>query len=336
MPKLMVDYNIERCPKIAATHIGQQLEITQQALHKMAKKLGISLPKIGNKSFLTHNVAKQLLKISFNKQKIAFQIVKGGTGKTTALHNIACCASAYGARVLAIDLDPQGNLTDSFNYNPSESPVLIDIITKNSDLEGAIINVEDGIDLLPSRIENVVLDNTLALEAKPLNRLFYKILHPIEDNYDFIFIDCPPTMGHSVTAATLYAGMVLTPLNPDRYSAKGLEILKESISQMNKEFDTDVDYRVFLNRFSGNTILSDKAIQTTISEETESGKALSIAVRHSQEIPNTVDQGLNLFSGLKKSTAREDFDTLTRELLGIDLLAEKEAKARHQAPLELA
>ncbi len=330
----MFNYS-DHCPKIAATDIGQQLDVTQQAIHKMTRKYGIVLPKITNRSFFTHDLSKKILKIPFVKQKIAFQIVKGGTGKTTAIHNIACCASAYGARILAIDIDPQGNLTDSFGYNPSESPVLIDIITKNASLQDSIVTVEPGIDLLPSRIENVVLDNTLALEAKPLNRLFSKILSSVESQYDFIFIDCPPTMGHSVTAATLYTGMVLTPLNPDRYSAKGLEILKDSIRQMNKEFDTHVDYRVFLNKFSGNTILSDKAIQTTISEETASGKALSVAVRNSQDIPNAIDKGLNLFSGLKKSTAREDFEALTRELLGIKLLSQRETKSRQQSSLEL-
>jgi chromosome partitioning protein len=75
---------------------------------------------------------------------------------------------------------------------------------------------------------------------------------------------------------------------------------------------------VFLNKYSGNTILSDKAIQTTIAAETELGNALNTAIRQTQEIPNLTDMDMNVFSTLKKSTARDDFDILTRELLNIN------------------
>lgn len=327
---------IERQPKIAATYIAEQLGITIQALHKIAKKEGITLPKIGNKSYLTHGISRKCFSLSFKPQKIAFQIVKGGTGKTTAIHNIGCCASLYGARILAIDIDPQGNLTDSFGYSPGDTPVLIDILSKNASIHEAIVTVEEGIDLLPSRIENVVLDNKIAVEGKALHTLFEKAIGTIENDYDFIFIDCPPTMGHSVSAAALYTGMVVTPLNADKYSSKGLDILKDGLESLQTEFKRTIDYKVFLNRFSGNTILSDKAIQTTIAEENEVGKALSIAVRQSQEIPNNIDLGFNLFSTLKKSTARDDFDELTRELLKINIQEDRLTKAKQQTTMELA
>ena len=140
----------------------------------------------------------------------------------------------------------------------------------------------------------------------------------VEKNYDFIFIDCPPMMGHAVTAASLYADIILVPLNPDKFSAKGLKILKNEIKNINNQYETNIKYRVFLNKYSGNTILSDKAIQTTIASETELGNALTTAIRQTQEIPNATDMDMNMFSTLKKSTARDDFDILTRELLNIN------------------
>lgn len=317
-------------PKMAIGHAASLLEISTQAVHKYLKKNNIILPRIGNKSYICNKTASSIFHLNFKKKKIAFHIVKGGTGKTTAIHNITCCASTYGARILVIDLDPQGNLTDTFNFNAEHTPVMIDIISGQATVADAVVNVSPGIDLIPSRIENVVLDNKLAIERKPLHTLFKQLLKSIESNYDFIFIDCPPTMGHSVTAASLYAGLILTPLNPDKYSAKGLQILKEEIVSINEEFGTELDYKVFLNKFSGNTILSDKAISTTISEETANGKALSTAVRQSQEIPNAVDDEINLFSHLKKSTARDDFDLLTRELLDINALEQKIARLKQQ------
>lgn len=235
--------------------------------------------------------------------------------------------SLYGAKILAIDLDPQGNLTDSFNVDADQLPVLIDIIEKQASVQDCIINVEDGIDLIPSRIENVTLDSKLAITRAPLHNVLSNILSTIEDNYDFIFVDCPPMIGPSVTAASLYVDLILVPLNPDRFSAKGLKILKDEIINLTNQYKTELTYKVFLNKFSGNTILSDKTIQTTIAVENGGGYALSTAIRQAQEIPNITDLGLNMFSSLKKSTARDDFDLLARELLEINL---NEIKSRNK------
>lgn len=308
----------DKQPKMAATYVAELLGISLQAIHKQLKNNDIQSPKIGNKSYITHSIAKKLFNFKFSRKKIVFEIVKGGTGKTTAIHNISCAASLYGAKILAIDLDPQGNLTDAFCVDPETTPILIDIIEKQADVKDAIIKVSDGIDLIPSRIENVTLDSKLAINRIALHTLLEQLLLPIESNYDFIFIDCPPMMGHAVAAASLYADIILVPLNPDKFSAKGLKILKGEIENINNQYKKDIKYKVFLNKYSGNTILSDKAIQTTIASETELGNALTTAIRQTQEIPNTTDMDMNLFSSLKKSTARDDFDMLTRELLCIN------------------
>ncbi len=308
----------EHQPKMAATYVAELLGISLQAVHKQLKNQDVHCPKIGNKSYITNSIAKKLFNFKFEKKKIVFQIVKGGTGKTTAIHNISCAASLYGANILVIDLDPQGNLTDAFSVDAEETPVLIDIVEKQAKIKDAIINVSEGIDLIPSRIENVTLDSKLAMSRIPLHTLLNHILSSVEKNYDFIFIDCPPMMGHAVTAASLYADIILVPLNPDKFSAKGLKILKNEIKNINNQYETNIKYRVFLNKYSGNTILSDKAIQTTIASETELGNALTTAIRQTQEIPNATDMDMNMFSTLKKSTARDDFDILTRELLNIN------------------
>lgn len=306
-------------PKLSVGYVADLLKISVQAIHKQLKKANINCPKVGNKSYITHNIGKHIFGLNFKKQNIAFQIVKGGTGKTTAIHNISCAASLFGAKVLIIDIDPQGNATDAFNISADDTPILIDLLSGGESINNCIISATEGIDIIPSRIENVVLDNKLAMDRVALHTFFANILEPIENHYDFIFIDCPPTMGHSVTAASLYTKMLLVPLNPDKFSAKGLSILKSEIQNLTSSYKIKVAYKVFLNKFSGNTILSDKAISTTIAEEMQNGNALQTAIRQSQEIPNITDAGGNLFSSLKKSTARDDFELLTRELLQIDI-----------------
>lgn len=306
-------------PKMSIIEAAEKLGITLQGVHQYLKYTGHSCPKIGIKSYIDHTVGKYLFNLVFNKKKFAVQIVKGGTGKTSILHNVACAASIYGARVLVVDLDPQGNLTDAFNVDAEETPVLIDVLEKKATIQDCVVNVADGIDLIPSRIENVVLDSKLVLSKSPLHNVFSEVLEEIENAYDFIFLDCPPMIGHSVAAATLYVDEVLIPLNPDKFSMKGLQILKNEIKNLSKQYKKELKYKVFLNKFSGNTILSDKAIQTTISNEADAGNALSTAVRLSQDIPNATDRGESIFSSLKQSSTRQDLDLLTREILGIEI-----------------
>lgn len=310
---------IDTQPKMSINKAAELLEVSVQAIHHQLKSKNLICPKMGNKTFLTNKTAKKLFNIHFKRKVIVGQIVKGGTGKTTSINNIACCASTYGANVLEIDLDPQGNLTDAHNIDSEDIPVIIDIISGAASIEESILQVEEGIDLIPSRIENVILDNKIMLDKLPLHTFFSNLLSPIINNYDYVFIDCPPTMGSSVTAASLIADIILAPLNPDKFSAKGLKILKQEILNLKTTYKKEIYYKIFLNRFSGNTILSDKAIASIFADPEMEGHTLQTAIRQTQEIPNTIDLNKNLFSSLKQSTARDDFDQLTRELLEIQL-----------------
>ncbi|ODN41260.1 hypothetical protein BGC07_16950 [Piscirickettsia litoralis] len=308
------DYRVQE-PKMSVSNAAEFLGLTVQAVHKQLKAKNIVCPKIGNKTYINHDIAKQLFGLKFNQKVIAAQIVKGGTGKTTAIENVASCANTYGAKILKIDTDPQGNLTDANGVDAENYPVLIDVIKDDANIQDSVVSLTNSIDLIPSRIENVILDNVIVNEMLPLHSLYGDLLAPIIDNYDYVFIDCPPTMGQAVTAASLYADIVLAPLNPDKFSAKGLKILKKEIDVLNKRFKKKIDYRVFLNKFSAKTILSDKAIMSLISDPGLQGNLLETTVQFSQEIPNLTDDNKNLFSHLKKSIARSDFDRLTQEVL---------------------
>jgi chromosome partitioning protein len=313
----IVNSSLSYQPKMSIHSAACFLDISPQAVHKQLKLKNIVCPKVGNKSYITYSSAEKLFKLKFDKKIIASQIVKGGTGKTTAVENISSCANTYGAKILKIDADPQGNLTDANGVDAENLPVLIDLITGTAQIKESIINISEGIDLIPSRIENVILDNIIVNERMPLHTLYSDLLEPVSHNYDFIFIDCPPTMGQAVAAASLYADIILAPLNPDKFSAKGLKILKQEIEILNKRFKKNISYKLFLNKFSGRTILSDKAIVSLVSNPELEGKVLETSVQFSQDIPNLTDIDKNMFSNLKKSIVRDDFDQLTKELLNI-------------------
>jgi chromosome partitioning protein len=302
-------------PKLSIVDAANFLGVSIQRIHHMLKEKNIAPEKLGNKICITHQISRKLFNIKFKKHILACQIVKGGSGKTTTVHNIAACANAYGARVLLIDADPQFNLTTAFNIDALSKPVLIDFLTGKEKIQDGIVTIAEGLDLVPSRIENVVLDNHLVYEKIPLHTFFNDLLSPILDNYDLIFIDCPPALGLSVTAAALFVNKILVPLCPDKFSHSGLMILKQEIEILKKRYKKDISFKVFINKFKINTLLSVSTLQNLTSDITLQNIALQTVVRASQEIPNLASSNQSVFSVLKKSSAKEDFYQLTKELL---------------------
>lgn len=331
--------NINDIPKMSINSAADFLGVSVQAVHKQLKAKNINAPKLGNKSYIDFKVAKELFNLKFERRVIAGQIVKGGTGKTTTIENVSSCANSYGARVLKIDADPQGNLTDvnlPEEIDVNEVPILIDVLNKKANIEDCVINITEGLDLIPSRIENVTLDEVLVNKRLPLDRIYHTYLQPIIDNYDFIFIDCPPYISQAVTAAAMFSDTLLVPLNPDRFSEKGLDILKSEIQLIKMHYDRHVDFKVFLNKFSGKTILSNSALFHLVQDPELSGHVLHSVIPYSQEIPNVIGKKLKLFGDLRKSVTRGDYDALTRELLNITAPNEskisKKSKAHEMEP----
>jgi chromosome partitioning protein len=305
-------------PKMSINDAATFLSISRQALNKKLKSQGIICPKINNKQYINFTIARNLFAVPFTKMKIAVELVKGGTGKTTTVDHISACLNTYGARVLMIDADPQGNLTDTKGVDADELPVLIDVLNNDVNLEDVIVKIAPGLDLIPSRIENVILDNKITFNKLPLDRLFKNLLASVIDNYDFIIIDLPPNLGCTVTAATLFADVVVAPISPDKFSVKGLKILQDEIVTLERHYQKKIDYKCFLNKYNGNTILSKKIYDALINDSLQN-KILKTVVRQAQEVTNLTDANHNLFTTLKSSPTKNDFDYITRELFGIIL-----------------
>ena len=103
--------------KITASEAANFLGVTLQSVHKQLKQKKLISFKNQNRIYFGHETAKELFKINFEKKTISFQIVKGGTGKTSITHAFALRAHLYGARVLCIDIDQQGHLSQAFNVD---------------------------------------------------------------------------------------------------------------------------------------------------------------------------------------------------------------------------
>lgn len=171
---------------------------------------------------------------------IAVAMQKGGVGKTTTTINLAAALTQMGQRVLAVDLDPQGNLTQHAGFDPDHlSPTIYDPLKAEVDgveskLTDAIYETEEGFHLLPSQPElslvEVALINTLSRE-----RVLATLLEEVADNYDFILIDCNPSLGLLVINALTAADSVLIPIQTEYLAARGALMILSSIETVRRK-----------------------------------------------------------------------------------------------------
>lgn len=160
---------------------------------------------------------------------VATYNIKGGVGKTAAAVNLSHLAAAGGQRVLLADLDPQAAATFLFRVRPRVKGGGTALIRGNRDLDKAIKGTDfDGLDLLPADFTFRNLDLILDDTKKPTQRLA-RLLRPLRDSYDMVFLDCPPGISLLSEAVLHAADLVLAPIIPTTLSVRTLDQLTEFI-----------------------------------------------------------------------------------------------------------
>lgn len=321
-------------PKMTAADASAFLNQTVQNVHRLIKMKQLDWKKSANRVYFGHQAARALFSLRFPDTKvISFQVVKGGPGKTTVTKNIGIRASLYGAKVLLIDLDQQGNLTNDLMGNAEEAPIMIDLVTDSDiSVDDAIVPVFPGLDLLPSRLENSALDNTLTLGHHPLDRVFKDRIDPLRSRYDLILIDCPPALSASVAAAALASDLVICPVAPEKYCLDGLKMSHNELLNLEKKFKRQIPFRIIMNKFENRTLLSSEILELLHKNPIYGPKLYRTYIRASQEFSNSTAKRESIFDPLRITPAQEDIDTLTREILEINC---QRPKAHMEDPIPL-
>jgi chromosome partitioning protein len=171
---------------------------------------------------------------------IAIAMQKGGVGKTTTTINLAAGLADLGLRVLAVDLDPQGNLTQHAGFDPEQltptiyDPLRAEVDGLESNLQAAIYESREGFDLLPSQPElslvEMSLMNTLSRET-----VLATLIEDIRDDYDFILIDCSPSLNLLVINALTAANSVIIPVQTEYLAARGAYMILSTIETIRQK-----------------------------------------------------------------------------------------------------
>lgn len=316
-------------PKMTIAEAAAFLNLSTQAIHKRIKANNWPITRKQARFYFGHETAKILFNLTFPNKIYVFQNIKGGVGKTEMTYSLAIRASLYGAKVLCIDLDLQGNLTKGcFKINPKNKPIMLDVIKDQVPIEDTIINILPGLDLIPSDLDNGILDNTLMLGKFPLDRVYRQKIRGLLNNYDMIFIDCPPALTASVTAAALTADEIIAPVTPDEHSISGLNLLCNEIEEIEKKFSVKIPIRLVFNKFDIRNNLSHEKLDYLRNTTKYKDKLYLSYIRTSQDFPNAIDAGQTIFDIFKETAAKQDIDLLTKEILQIDpqLTANKKGK----------
>jgi len=304
-------------PKMTALDAATCLKKNENLIVSILNERGLSYSKANHQVYFDHLTADALFQFSFSPQVVVFQIVKGGTGKTSLVYEFAIRASLYGAKVLCIDMDQQGNLTHAFNQDPEILPIMIDVLVDQHPLEDTIVSVLPGIDLIPSRFENSMLDEVLRLKKLPLESVYRERWQLLKSRYDLIIVDCPPSLGQSVAAAALAADCLVAPVTPEKFALSGLEIAYQSVEELQACFGLEIDFKIVLNKFEARTTLSQNALKYLLNHSTYNSKLLRNMIRFSQEFPKGIANNGSVFDAIKPTFAKEDIDNFTQTLLGI-------------------
>lgn len=307
-------------PKMTISQAAAFLNISVQAVHKRIKSKGLPIIRKQNRFCFGHETARSLFNLEFQGKTYVIQNVKGGTGKTEKVFCLSLRANLYGARVLAIDLDPQGNLTKNcFKLVAKDKPIMVDIVDNGIPAEQAIINIMPGLDILPSHFDNTALDTILLIRQHPLDKVYKAIIDKLKPFYDVIFIDCPPALNANTTAAFLAADEIISPLEPDDSAIDGLFRLEKELKAIKEKYHKEIPVKIIFNKFNARNSLSHEKWALLKDSPKYSEMLYHPYVRICQEFPNARDDGVTIFDNFRMTAAKEDIDLLTRQILNINL-----------------
>jgi len=248
---------------------------------------------------------------------IAISNQKGGTGKTTTAINLASSLALADKRVLIVDIDPQGNATSGLGIDKHKLQYSIyHVLVNNLPIENILISTEiKNLNIVPSNLEltgaEIELVGFVARESQ-----LSKALGPIKNKYDYIFIDCPPSLGLLTLNALMAAESVIIPIQCEFYALEGVTLLIKSINVVRERLNPDLEIEgVILTMADYRTNLTTEVINEI--RKFFKDKDYETIVPRNIRLSEAPGFGKPIALYDKNSAGARSYQDLANELLGI-------------------
>lgn len=255
-------------------------------------------------------------------EKISMINLKGGVGKTVSSINIAYSFAEFGKKVLIVDTDSQGNIATSLGVNPDELNITLfqlmekainGVVTKE-DVEECLLNLGD-VDVLPSNSILAEIDYRL-MNAYRREFILKDIISVVEDMYDYIIIDCPPSLGLVVTNALVASNHVLVPVEAHFLSFDSLKVMLGTIEMVKMKLNPDLKIAgVFLTMYQSRTKLSKGIKERLFEIYGDDIKVFDEYIPYSIKAAEQTLYGKSLIELDKKHPVSEAYMSITKELM---------------------
>ncbi len=248
-------------------------------------------------------------------RSIAFINQKGGVGKTTSTANVGACLAAAGKKVLLIDLDPQANLSIHFGINVQgkDSSIYEIMCGKKSYTDVLLKTSIDGLEIIPSDIDlasaEVELVNTVGRETIVK---FY--LEKMLADYEYVLIDCPPSLGLLTLNALTVANEIFIPLQTEFFALQGVSKLMQTFDVIKKRLNSKLEITGIIPCMYDSRTKLGQAVLDKI-KEYFADKVFTTTVRKNIKLSESTSHGVPITVYAPDSNGAQDYEALTKEII---------------------